>query len=123
MKKIVHKTKRNKARIHSDESGERFTFLDWFSSLFFSKGLIAIIIVAVLYFFGWRYSVSYYVAFGMDPIFFSFTPNDVIFSGWRIYVDIFFLSAFALFLYWFFRKNIYPNISEWQALINTIYTL
>jgi hypothetical protein len=26
-------------------------------------------------------------------------------------------------LYWFFRKNIYPNISEWQALINTIYTL
>jgi hypothetical protein len=66
---------------------------------------------ALRYFWGWRYVFSYYAAFGLDPIFFSFSPTDIIFSGWRVYMIALCLAVGAIFLLSLFQNNIYGNIT------------
>jgi hypothetical protein len=80
-------------------------------SVFSATSLIAIIFAALLYFWGWRYISSYYAAFGVDPIFFSFSPTDIIFSGWRVYVAVLCLVAVGTFLLTLFQKNIDGKIT------------
>jgi hypothetical protein len=56
--------------------------------IFSDKAILAIVLGAIGYFFGWRFLFSYYGGFGLDPAFFSFSPIDVISAGWRIYVFV-----------------------------------
>lgn len=86
-------------------------YLGVLRSIFSNSTVIAVIFSALLYFWGWRYIFSYYASFGLDPIFFSFSPMDIIFSGWRVYVYVLSLVTVAIFLLTLFRKNVYGRIT------------
>jgi len=64
------------------------SILETVGAFFSTKGLIIVTAGGIGYFLGWRFLYAYYGDFGLDPIFFSFSPTDVISSGWRVYVII-----------------------------------
>jgi hypothetical protein len=74
------------------------SILERIGVFFSNKGLIIATAGVIGYFLGWRYLYAYYGDFGLDPIFFSFSPTDVISSGWRIYVVIAMLIVGAAIL-------------------------
>lgn len=93
----------------SDNDEKSSSILETVGTFFSSKGLIVVTAGGIGYFLGWRFLYAYYGDFGLDPIFFSFSPADVISSGWRIYVIIALLAAgvaVLLEIIRYFAKNL-----------------
>lgn len=118
MKNQDDNQEKNKSRskiVRSDDSNSTSVL----RSIFSATSVIAIIFGALLYFWGWRYIFSYYASFGLDPIFFSFSPTDIIFSGWRVYVVVLGLIALGAFILISFQNNLSEKVSP-QDIKRTI---
>jgi hypothetical protein len=102
----------NKQEKDKTEQEDERTAKDILRSILSIPSLIAIIFGALLYFWGWRYIFSYYASFGLDPIFFSFSPTDIIFSGWRVYVVVLGLVALGIFILISFENNFPARIPQ-----------
>jgi hypothetical protein len=69
------------------------------SSTLLNTGISAVVLGTIGYFLGYRYISWYYTAFGLSPAFFSFSPTDIIFAAWRIYLLFAILLVLASFAY------------------------
>jgi hypothetical protein len=96
------------------------SILETVGSFFSAKGLIIATAGVIGYFLGWRFLYAYYGDFGLDSIFFSFSPPDVISSGWRIYVIIAVLAVGAAALLETIRSVI-KHLLDKQQIRQAIY--